>query len=97
MTAEACHALPGTGPRGCSRPGSTPTPSSTSHRVLPGLDDAQVRSVTVALAERAVGLPRLGVETARLFPALEGRRRRGRWPTSSRCSASPTGRRTTST
>jgi hypothetical protein len=44
------------------------------HDVLPGLDDAQVRSTVIALAERAASDGRSWtLETGRLFPALEGR------------------------
>jgi hypothetical protein len=44
------------------------------HRVLPDLDDERVRSVIVALAERASNYRGWGWEAARLFRALEGRR-----------------------
>ncbi|MGI5237846.1 DUF4132 domain-containing protein [Dactylosporangium sp. CA-139066] len=44
------------------------------HRVLPDLDDELVRSVTIALAERAAGYGGWAWEAARLFPALLLRR-----------------------
>ncbi|GAA3219373.1 DUF4132 domain-containing protein [Dactylosporangium siamense] len=43
-------------------------------RDLPDLDDAQIRSVTVALAERAAAYVGWGWHAARLFPALANRR-----------------------
>ncbi|MET7420095.1 DUF4132 domain-containing protein [Dactylosporangium sp. NPDC005555] len=44
------------------------------HRVLPDLDDEQLRSVVVALAERAANYRGWAWEAARLFPALANRR-----------------------
>ncbi|HTJ39128.1 MAG TPA: DUF4132 domain-containing protein, partial [Dactylosporangium sp.] len=44
------------------------------HRVLPDLDDEAVRSVTIALAERASNYRGWAWEAARLFPALAERR-----------------------
>ncbi|MEV0132442.1 DUF4132 domain-containing protein [Dactylosporangium sp. NPDC050688] len=57
----------------------TPGPGAENHghfrhHVLPGLDDAQVRSVVIVLAERAVTSHIWVWQAAHLFPALEGRR-----------------------